>query len=451
MSKNHNYIFIKQKSKEEPLTDSEHKNNARRNTDPARHFFGTYRPVLPEGASSSAEIPLSLPFDPEEVRQLKHCIWKWEQSESEDVLPHCHFVVTFEQPIRLTQARTLLNMPYPQWMEPCRNFDKSVAYVRKTETAVSEVFEFGNKPQAGITGDKEGAFAMAEGGATPGEVARKFPKEYARYHAALDKVCKYNSKPRALDAMPLVKIYWGVTGSGKSWVAHDEYPDAYKQLGGTKWFDGYEGEKEIIFEEFDPLSCKDPVALPRMLEYLDRYAVRVETKGSSTQLQAHTFIFTSNVPPTEWWLGYPQSQVDAFFRRVSEIRYYHTQYSDADEGPRYTLANYNQARSFVRPVDSEASRRKSRKVGGGNGQDVRAVDLAIQTITAHENKEHTDEELDQGDATPRIDVSSDNTSTQSTGSGNKRRITETNSTNNINVRVIEDTYNWDEIARILDN
>ena len=51
----------------------------------------------------------------------------------------------------------------------------------------------------------------------------------------------------------MVEVYWGVSGGGKSHKAMTENPDAYvlDRCDGTLFFDGYDGQKVLIIEEFD--------------------------------------------------------------------------------------------------------------------------------------------------------------------------------------------------------
>lgn len=307
-----------------PATNEEHANLARGgNNDPARSFFGSVW-------YDALERDLRLPFDPETNPKIKYCVWRFEMKSKDDKTmqrPHAHFMVTFYEPVRLTQARKILNHPYPNWMEVCRDTEKSEAYIRKENGgAISEAFTGGYKPQKGMVGGQAEMLQAALNGVPEHELMVQFPAAYSRHHAAVSKVCAVAAIPRALPDMPYVEIHWGVTGSGKSHLLNTRYPDAYKKVGAGKWFDGIKSHDKIIFEEFDPASEKDSIRLPRMLEILDKYQCRVEVKGGTAQLQAKEFYFSSNINPTEWWVGYPMEQQKAFFRRVDKIYYYYQKY-----------------------------------------------------------------------------------------------------------------------------
>lgn len=47
------------------------------------------------------------------------------------------------------------------------------------------------------------------------------------------------------------EYHWGATGLGKSRLVREKYPDAYIK-GNNIWWDGYDGQPDVIIEEFGP-------------------------------------------------------------------------------------------------------------------------------------------------------------------------------------------------------
>lgn len=108
-------------------------------------------------------------------------------------------------------------------------------------------------------------------------------------------------------------MFWGQTGTGKSRRAWSEAGlDAYAKDPLTKWWDGYSGESHVVIDEFRGI-----LSLSHLLRWLDRYPVRVETKGASRPLQACTFWITSNLDPREWYPDVDQESKDALLRRLN--------------------------------------------------------------------------------------------------------------------------------------
>lgn len=82
---------------------------------------------------------------------------------------------------------------------------------------------------------------------------------------------------------------WGKPGTGKSRAVRDKYPLAYIKSQ-NKWWDGYEGQKVVLLDDYD---CGDPLGY-HLKTWMDRYALPGEIKGANIQLQHDMFFVTSN-------------------------------------------------------------------------------------------------------------------------------------------------------------
>jgi len=93
----------------------------------------------------------------------------------------------------------------------------------------------------------------------------------------------------------------------------EEHPDCYfvtPTSTGQLWFDGYDGQDVVIFDDF-----YGGLPLPYMLRLLDGYPMRLPIKGGHTYAKWTKVYLTSNVPPTEWY----QDPDGAFARRIHEV------------------------------------------------------------------------------------------------------------------------------------
>lgn len=115
---------------------------------------------------------------------------------------------------------------------------------------------------------------------------------------------------------PEVVWYYGPSGAGKSMRASEEGgEDAYWHTGNLdKWWEGYDGEEIVIVDDFRGAKC----TFSKLLNIIDRYPVRVETKGSSRQLLAKKFIFTSIKHPRELY-DKEDEDLKQLMRRIDSV------------------------------------------------------------------------------------------------------------------------------------
>ncbi len=123
---------------------------------------------------------------------------------------------------------------------------------------------------------------------------------------------------------PVVRWYWGATGTGKSRAAHAEATESGERVyraigpsarGGRWWWDGYDGHKYVIIDDFRPSWC----GLSFMLNLLDRFGMRVECKGGSRSFRATSIWITCPKHPESCYVESGED-VEQLVRRVTEIK-----------------------------------------------------------------------------------------------------------------------------------
>lgn len=110
------------------------------------------------------------------------------------------------------------------------------------------------------------------------------------------------------------KLIWryGATGTGKTEWVHKNYPNVYKPIS-FKWFDGYDGQKAVLIDDFRADWC----GFADLLKFTDKYPFKVETKGGSRQFLAETIIFTCPFHLSE--IYDTNEDVSQLIRRFDEI------------------------------------------------------------------------------------------------------------------------------------
>lgn len=151
------------------------------------------------------------------------------------------------------------------------------------------------------------------------EVAMEHPVQYVKYHRGFQSLRSLVLEPRQLTAMPEVVVLWGPTGMGKTRDAYIKYwPDephyVWKPSNGN-WWDGYDGQKKIIIDEF-----RAQMTWSDILGLLDRNEFRAPYKGGFVNIQADRFVITSPKPPQMWYRD--DDQYDSrsqLLRRITKV------------------------------------------------------------------------------------------------------------------------------------
>ena len=140
-------------------------------------------------------------------------------------------------------------------------------------------------------------------------------------------------KPRNIEIEPITLVLWGDAGLGKTKWVYDSFDQdkIYTLQGGNTgniWWQGYEHQPIVLIDEYYGW-----IPLYSFLKITDRYPMRVEYKGGSTQLTSTIFIICSNKDPNEWYnnlKGYSVQSIDddntglytAFHRRLTHVFHY---------------------------------------------------------------------------------------------------------------------------------
>lgn len=118
-----------------------------------------------------------------------------------------------------------------------------------------------------------------------------------------------------------VHVFHGPTGMGKTQQAYHLDPQLYSvpctQQGKTVWFDNYDGEHTILFDDFAP----SMISRQLFLQITDAYPMQLQVKGGFVPREAKRLIFTSNFHPDTWYydaMGLPDPAVR---RRMTEVKH----------------------------------------------------------------------------------------------------------------------------------
>lgn len=192
----------------------------------------------------------------------------------------------------------------------------SINYCRKE----GDYLEYGTEPRGrGGRSDLLAVQKAIRDGASIGEIRDQYFGTWVRYHRAIERYYM-EVQPRRQWSTEVI-VFWGETGSGKSRAVHEcaesERTDLYTHTG-TDWFDGYNGQQFVLFDDFGGHEFK----LTYLLKLLDRYPMLVPVKGGFVNWVPRKIYITSNKPVNEWYVNATSEHRAALKRRITEEKHF---------------------------------------------------------------------------------------------------------------------------------
>ena len=243
--------------------------------------------------------------------------------------PHLQGVVVFKNPRTLSGVASLFANGGPKLVhfEVMRGtIDQAVDYCSKEDSrdpAAGFIFEeHGVRPVGqGVRTDIEAVASLVRDGKRLREIADSNGAEYIKYHRGIQAMALLYQEPRR--EKPLVYWFWGPTGTGKTRTAYDtsqaDGNDPYFKPGTTKWWDGYDGQVDVIIDDYR----KDFSTFAEFLRLLDRYPFRVEVKGGTVEFVAKRIYITTPKSIKATFEGTrSEEDVQQLIRRVDEERHF---------------------------------------------------------------------------------------------------------------------------------
>lgn len=150
------------------------------------------------------------------------------------------------------------------------------------------------------------------------EISDEHFGQFIKYQRGINAYRSIHSIQR--DWICSVVVYWGKTGTGKTRAVYENLPskkDLYVHPGGP-WFDGYDGQPIVLFDDFGGSEFK----LQYLLKLLDRYPMRVPIKGGFVSWAPYEIYITSNINPDNWYSNANEEHVRALKRRITNYVYF---------------------------------------------------------------------------------------------------------------------------------
>lgn len=245
-----------------------------------------------------------------QLRNLSSAYTLFGYERGECGTPHLQGYVYFRNPRRFSNVKNIL--PHGAHIERAQgSVEQNIAYCKKD----GEFEECGHPPVTSVGRGvlEQQRWENARAAAQRGDLDQVPPDIYVRYYRTLKEISKdHMLKPSDLgDTCGL--WYYGMSGTGKSFRARLEYPDAYLKMC-NKWWDGYQGESFVIIDDLDK---KHEVLGHHLKIWADRYSFIAETKGGAICIRPMKIIVTSNYEPAQIWEDV--NTLGPIYRRFSVI------------------------------------------------------------------------------------------------------------------------------------
>jgi hypothetical protein len=285
----------------------------------ARKYTFTYFPADPKTSAPK--------FDPS---WQKYLIFQLEKCPTTSRLHYQGFVWLKDKlsKKKIVQWLRKPDDPTGAHVEEARDVQASIMYCKKTATRfvtqedgwILGPQEFGKpEKEQGKRTDLQELAAMVKEGATNLQIATANPVAFLKNARGLEALRSAVSKPENADArLYNVIVAYGATAQGKTLWVHDTFGDkmytAPSVAGQTQWFDGYDGEEVILFDDYT-----GGIEMGFFLRLLDVYQMKLPVKGAYTAKRWNTVVITSNFPPEQWYRkdNCTHPQLPALMRRIT--------------------------------------------------------------------------------------------------------------------------------------
>lgn len=220
---------------------------------------------------------------------------------------HLQGCITFKNATRLSALKKInvrIHWEVPRALEAARNYC----------TKDQDCFLKDNRKQGQRT-DLRLACELLKEGKLVADVAESYPTVYVKYVNGLTNYASLQVKHRG--GAPQVNWFYGKTGTGKTATAIAACKDQTPWIsdGGFDFFNGYENQESVIFDDFRG----EIKHLPHMLRLLDRYPMTVNVKYGHKIWNPKVIYITTPYAPADSFSGHQDEDMEQLLRRISNI------------------------------------------------------------------------------------------------------------------------------------
>lgn len=272
----------------------------------------------------------------------------FQQEVGQTGTPHIQGYVELTTPVRIKQARKILpGCGGAHFERRLGTRSQAIAYCSKEETKVpgTETQIWGtckvvdHMPGQGKRTDIEDALHALRAAECMGDLWDTHGPVFVKYPRGMANAQMHYAPGRDPETRVQVHVHWGDAGSGKSFHVRERYanrsyyaPTVGKD--GRQWYDGYEGQEVLVFEDYDQYCC---MSFPQWKRLCDDGEFSLPTKGGFLKCAATLIVFTSNEPPCNWYKQLEGQHRIAFNRRIHHIFHWKMYEGNRPKPPKYAV------------------------------------------------------------------------------------------------------------------
>lgn len=266
----------------------------------------------------------------------------FSKEEGENKTPHWQGYISFTSQKTMSAVKAILKCNQLHLEQANGTAEDNESYINHTGKHASKPglldgpYSLGERPpRQGQRNDIIGALQTLNEHKSLKRVAEDHGPVFVKYHSGLEKYKSLIIKPPRIRTPFSVSVYWGPTGTGKTWRAANKAPDDTAIISrGTNnnvWWDNYDNnQKVIILDEFRGGFLRPA----ELLRVLDPYEFSVCCKGGRRNAFWEEVIITSNLPPWMWYKDtavweLPDGSDGPLKRRCNIVEYMGQRHSDS--------------------------------------------------------------------------------------------------------------------------
>jgi len=233
---------------------------------------------------------------------IRYMVYQVEEGKTGKA--HIQGFIHFQRPVALSTIKSRLGSKsiHVEWVI---NDEAAAEYCAKEEGRLWGPAEVGTKPDYAKkkVNPTEELAAMVKQGLTNAQIAEEAPWAILRHSRGIAELRYAHLESRASSFRTVeVILLTGDAGTGKTAYAIDQSekdggyfkPDLSKK---DIWFNGYQGQKNLILDDFRGKST----SFDNLLRLLDGHKLELPIKGGHTYALWERVWITSNQTPAEWY------------------------------------------------------------------------------------------------------------------------------------------------------